>query len=110
MADEILGDDSATTPGDVLKNLAGSVASKVEVETSLASGNVIPFDKKTEKPSLVGKILRPKITVVNSMGQEVVKVAPYGEPSEIGGIVKAGAVVVTLGFLGLVFGAGRLSK
>lgn len=106
MPDEIQGD-----VGDVLKDVAGSVAAKVEVETSLATGNVIPFDKKSgEKPSFVGKILRPKITVFNSMGQEVIKVAPYGEPSEIGGVAKAGAIVLGLGFLGLVFGAGRLSK
>lgn len=101
-----LAADLLTTLRDTYKDKV-----KVRIQTTLSDETLQPLDTKGGgKASMLGKFLKPKVSVIGPDEKEVWTMAPYGEPGDSSGIMKAGAIALGVGFCALIFGAGRLSK
>jgi hypothetical protein len=78
----------------LIDDLAGRI-SLVRVETSLLPTVELDHPFEPGPPSLFLQLLQPKITLEFSGGVlRPVVLAPYGEPTEGGGMVLAGGLVV----------------
>jgi hypothetical protein len=80
---------------------------EVEVQTNAGGGTIRPLDGEPSTLPLIGRILKPVLTV-RAADQELVRLAPYGEPSESGPLVLGLVVLIVAGLA--VYGAVKLVR